>query len=91
MAYRRYIRELTRNMGVSRCYLPSGRGDIPTFSPAKDACSRFSDPGGMQGWVDLGGLVTYWYGIPARRRSPIPVLTGLNVEICALDNSLICL
>jgi len=34
----------------------------------------------MQGWVDPVGLVTYHGGIPARRRSPIPVLTGLNVE-----------
>jgi len=34
----------------------------------------------MQGWVDLVGLVTYQGGIPARRRSPIRVLTGLNVE-----------
>jgi len=30
--------------------------------------------------VDLVGLVTYRGGILARRRSPIPVLTGLNVE-----------
>jgi len=42
--------------------------------------TRFSDPGGMQGWVDLVGLVTCRGGIPARRRLPIPVLTGPNVE-----------
>ena len=30
--------------------------------------------------MDLVGLVTYRGGILARRRSPIPVLTGLNVE-----------
>jgi len=36
----------------SQCYLPSGRGDIPAFTPAK-AGTRFGDPGGMQGWVDL--------------------------------------
>ena len=34
----------------------------------------------MQGWVDLVGLVTYQGGIPARTWSPIPVLTGLNIE-----------
>ena len=35
----------------------------------------------MQGWDDQYCLVhTYQGGIPARRRSPIPVLTGLNVE-----------
>jgi len=42
------------------------------------ASTRFSDSRGMQGWVDLVGLVTYQ--LRARRRSPIPVLTGLNVE-----------
>ena len=33
-------------------YLPPGRGDIPAFTPA-EAGTRFSDPGGMQGSVDL--------------------------------------
>jgi len=63
--------------GITQCYLPPSRGDIPVFTPAS---TRFSDPGGMQGWLDLVGLVTYRGGIPARRRSPIPVLTGLNLE-----------
>jgi len=31
-----------------------GRGDFPAFTPA-EAGTRFSDPGGMQGLVDLGG------------------------------------
>jgi len=35
-------------------YLPPGRGDFPAFAPAK-AGTRFSDPEGMWGWVDLGG------------------------------------
>jgi len=34
----------------------------------------------MQSWVFLVNLVTYRGGIPARKGSPIPVLTGLNVE-----------
>jgi len=40
----------------SQYYLPPDRGDFdfPTFTPAK-AGTRFSDPKGMQGWVDLGG------------------------------------
>jgi len=42
--------------GITQCYLPFGRGDIPTFTPAK-AGIRLSDPGGMQGWVDLVGLL----------------------------------
>jgi len=57
--------------------MPLGRGGIPAFKPG----TQFSDPGGMQGGVDLIGLVTYQGGIPARRRSPIPVLTGLNVHV----------
>jgi len=39
---------------ITQCYLPLGRGDFPAFIPA-EAGTRFSDPGGMQGWVDLGG------------------------------------
>ena len=35
-----------------QCYLPPGSGDFPAFAPA-EAGTRFSDPGGMQGWVDL--------------------------------------
>ena len=38
----------------SQCYLPPDRGDIPAFTPV-EAVTRFSDPGGMQGWVDLVG------------------------------------
>ena len=34
--------------GITQCYLPPGRGDIPASTPAK-AGTRFSDPGGMQG------------------------------------------
>ena len=41
---------------ITQCYLPPGRGDIPTFTPA-EAGTRFSDPGGMQGSGDLGTAV----------------------------------
>jgi len=34
--------------GITQCYLPHGRGDFPTFTPA-EAGTRFSDPEGMQG------------------------------------------
>ena len=40
--------------GITQCYLPPGRGDIPALTPA-EAGTRLSDPGGMQGWVDLVG------------------------------------
>jgi len=53
---------------------------FPLLPQPIKAGTRFSDPRGMQGWVYLIGLVTYRGGIPARRRSPIPALTGLNVE-----------
>jgi len=61
--------------GISQCFLPPIRDDIPI-----KAGTRFSDPRRMQGWVDLVGLIIYQGGIPARRQSPIPVLTGLSVE-----------
>ena len=34
----------------------SGSGDFPAFTPA-EAGTQFSDPGGMQGWVDHGALL----------------------------------
>ena len=40
-----------------------GRGDtdIAAFTPA-EAGTRFSDPGGMQAWVDyLGGWLEGWF------------------------------
>ena len=39
---------------IARCYLPPDRGDIPAFTLA-EAGIRLSDPGGMQGCVDLAG------------------------------------
>ena len=40
--------------GMTQYYLPPGRGDIPAVTPA-EAGTWLSDPGGMQGWVDLVG------------------------------------
>jgi len=42
------LRELTCHFGITQCYLPPGRGDIPALTPA-EAGTRLSDPGGMQG------------------------------------------
>jgi len=39
---------------ITQCYLPPGRGDIPAITPP-EAGTRLSDPGEMQGWVDLVG------------------------------------
>jgi len=38
---------------ITQCYLPPDRGNIPTLPQPK----RLSDPGGMQGCVDLAGLL----------------------------------
>ena len=37
---------------ITQRYLPPGRGNIPAFTPT-EVGTRFSDPGGMQGCVDL--------------------------------------
>ena len=50
--------------GITQCYLPPGRGDIPAFTPV-EAGTRFSDPGGMQAkltWV----VVTSQDSLPAK-------------------------
>jgi len=39
---------------ITQCYLPPDRGDIPALTPA-EAGTRFIDPGGMLGSVDLVG------------------------------------
>ena len=74
------VRSLTCHTatGAHMPYIEPHRGDIPAFTPAK-AGTRLSDPGGMQG-IERGWLATYWDGIPARRRSPIHVLTGPDVR-----------
>ena len=36
--------------GIAQCYLPPSRGDFHEFTPA-EAGTRFSNPGGMQGWL----------------------------------------
>ena len=46
--------------GITRCYLSPNRGDIPAFTPA-EAATGFSDPGGIQGWVDLVGWLELVY------------------------------
>jgi len=58
--------------GITQCYLPPGRGDIPALTPA-EAGARLSDPGGMQGWVDLMVVVVVvckvWMRVRTRTRS----------------------
>ena len=55
--------------GITQCYMPPGRGDIPALAPA-EAGTQFSDPGGMQSWWLVRDA------LPASRRSPIQALAG---------------
>jgi len=43
--------------GITQCYLPPGRSDIPAFTPA-EAGTRFNNPGGMQGRSGVATLRT---------------------------------
>ena len=42
--------------GITQNYLPPNTGDILAFTPA-EVGTRLSDPGGMQGCVDIVGLL----------------------------------
>ena len=71
-----YKKSTAHAYGITQCYLPPGRGDIPALTPAV-AGTRLSDPGGMQGSVDLLGLLhifapslhTLYRVIPTKWRS----------------------
>jgi len=47
---------------ITWCYLPPDRGNIPALTAAK-AGTPFSDPGAMQGYVDLVGWLHTGFGI----------------------------
>jgi len=48
-----------KSYGITQCYLPSDiSGEFPAFTTAK-AGTGFSDPGVMQGWVELAGDIGY--------------------------------
>ena len=51
--------------GITQCHLSPGSGDFPAFTPA-EGCTRFSDPEGMQGCVDLGGGYNSRDSLPAK-------------------------
>jgi len=56
----------------------------PLPQPIK-AATRFSDPRGMQGWVDLAGLVTYRGGVPTRRRVTHPSTNRAQCRVTSCD------
>ena len=63
---------------IIQCHLAPCRGDIPALTPA-EAGTRFSDPGGMQGWVDLvGWLHAEMVYVP---KDSHPVLAGPGTAI----------
>ena len=74
------LRELKcHNYGIIQCYLPPDGGDISAFTPA-EAGTRFSDPGGMQRWVEPSGWLEMVYsrnGHPSRTNRARWWLTSL--------------
>ena len=60
---------------ITQCYLPPNRGDIRAFTPA-EAGARLGDPRGMQGWIDLGGLLHTEMVTP----SPLPPEDGHGAD-----------
>jgi len=57
--------------GITQCYLPPGRGDIPALTPA-EAGTRLSDPGWMKGRVELGVCA----------QVSVFLLVAMSVECC---------
>ena len=58
--------------GITQCYLPPDRGDIPAFTPA-EAGTRLSDPGGRKAElssVDLAGWLHTETVYPPEDRHP---------------------
>ena len=52
--------------GITQCYLPPGRGDIPALNPA-EAGTRLSDPGGCK--AELSGGVLAWLSLWSEMQS----------------------
>jgi len=54
-----HLRATRRHLpyGITQCYLPPSQVNAPRLTPAKQAGTLFTYPGGMEGWVDLGDLL----------------------------------
>jgi len=59
--------------GITQCYLlPDTKWTHPALTPAMQAGTWFTDPGGMEGWVDLVDLTAPRPGVePASFRSRV--------------------
>ena len=77
------------HLTATECHLPYGitgpatrhKWAHPALTPAIQAGTWFTYPGGMEGWVDLGVLLHTEMVYPPAWRSPIQVLTGPSVEM----------
>ena len=72
------LRELTCHMRSQSVTCHPTQVDIPTYTPG-EAGTRFSDPGGMQGWVDLSTAVKVCSSGP---RLHITVAFATNTTVC---------
>ena len=68
---------------------PPDRGDNPAFTPA-EAGTRFSDPEGMQGWVDLCYVKADRPGIDLRPVNRKSNALPLSHQVSVLDASMKC-
>jgi len=69
-------RKLSQSYGVSPCGIPpstQNKWTHPSLTPARQAGTRFTYPGGMEGWVDLGGWWCYTYALYLQQRSQCQV------------------
>jgi len=52
--------------GITQCYLPPDMWTHPALTPARQASTQFTYPGGMEGWVDLGSLNPHYATKPCK-------------------------
>jgi len=63
---------------ITQCYLsPDTSEHTPALTPARQAGTRLTYPGGMEGWVDLSDLLHTEIVYPP---ALIQVLTGPSVD-----------
>ena len=66
------LRDVTCHMGSHSVTCHPTQVNAPCLTPAMQTGTRFTYPGGMEGWVDLVGLIVPWPGIePATFRSRV--------------------
>jgi len=56
------LQDFTCHTGLT--HLPSDTGECAHLTLAKKACICLTDPGGMEGWVDLCGWLYTEMGLP---------------------------